>query len=359
MVDLYSWKYRIMKLFIKNKTVSYLIIMVMLAVFITGCEGKMYLTTGLNADQLLKVSGKEVPMSIAKLVLATEMKGYAGELGDEVWKLKYDGKNLSENLKDTVKYQLAELLTISMLAEEKNISLTKGEKEKINAAAKEFFGLLSDEDKKKFGVKEEQIRNLYSQFVLSEKFYNMITERAYIEISDEEARVIRVQYCFVRTTMVNDKGERVPLNADGMEAAYSRAAEALEAIKTGTDFTVIAKEFSDDSIYEYEFGRNTMDQAFEEVAFSLNDGEISNIIEGTNGYYIIKCVSSYDSVKTEDNKKKLLLQYKNEEFRKVYEPYMKNQTFEYNDDAYNDIDINEIVADNNSLYEIFEKYFAD
>ena len=356
---MYFWKCRIMEFLSKGKIISIFLAMVMLAVFMTGCEGKMYITTGLNADQLLKVSGKEVPMSIAKLVLATEMNGYSGELGDDVWNLKYDGKNLSENLKDTVKYQLAELLTISMLADEKNISLSKSEKEKIDAAAKEFYDTLSSEEIKKFGVTEEQIKNLYNQFLMSKKFYEAVTERAYIEISDEDARVIRVQYCFIRTTMINDKGEKVSLNEDGLEAAYNKACEALEAIKTGTDFTVIAKEYSDDSIYEYEFGRNTMDQAFENVAFELNDGEISDIIKGTNGYYIIKCVSSYDSLKTEENKKELLNKYKNEEFKKVYEPYMKNQTFEYNDEAYNDIDINEIVTDNNNLYEIFDKYFAD
>ena len=44
----------------------------------------------------------------------------------------------------------------------------------------------------------------------------------------------------------------------------------------------------------YTFGRGEMVSEFEECAFSLKEGEISEIIETNYGYHIIKLVKKYD-----------------------------------------------------------------
>ncbi len=343
----------------KIKLILNIVLALMLAVNLIGCSGKMYFTTGLSNDQLLKVSGNVVPMSIGKLVLAAEEYGYTNLLAGGLWDIEYLGESLEDNLKNTVKMQLAELKTISMLAKEKNITLSAGEKEKINNAAGEFYNILTEEEKDFSGITKEDIYSLYEMFMVSEKLYTLITESTQVEISDEDARVISVQYCFLKTYKMNDNDEKIEMSNEEKGNVKNKIDEAYAAVQGGTDFALIAKEYSDDTTYEYEFGRKEMEQSFEDAAFALDDGEISDVVYGDNGFYIIKCIESYDELKTMENKKILLKEAKNQAFLDIYEPFMKNQTFEYNDKVLEDIDINQLVPDNNKLYEIYAQYLEE
>jgi len=72
-------------------------------------------------------------------------------------------------------------------------------------------------------------------------------------------------------------------------------AEAILAeLKAGADFAETAKAKSTDTASAEKggdldfFGRGTMDTAFEEAAFALEVGEMSDIVESSFGYHIIK-----------------------------------------------------------------------
>lgn len=325
---------------------------------LAGCKGKVYLTTGLNKDELLKVSGQAVPMSLGKLILAVEKNSYQEGMKSDIWKTTVDGETLEKRLKDTVINQLSELKTMSMLADYKDITLTATEKEKIQDAANEFYKSLTDEEIKSIGITKEDIYTLYEYFTLSEKLYELTTSSVDVEISDEEARVIKVQYCYVRNFYLDENNVEHKLDADGLNAARAKIDEAYSKIINGDDFSLISKEYSDDTIYEYEFGRGEMDENFEREAFLLENGQVSGVIEGEKGFYVIKCISNYEELKTQENKKELLKNYKNKAFTDMYEPYMQKQTFEYNKD-YDSIDINSIVFDNKQLYEIYAKFFEE
>ena len=75
-----------------------------------------------------------------------------------------------------------------------------------------------------------------------------------------------------------------------METILSRA-------KRGEDFAELAKTYSEDpgskdngGLYE-DFGRGKMVPPFEEAAFSVPVGEISDIVETTYGYHILKVIN--------------------------------------------------------------------
>lgn len=72
------------------------------------------------------------------------------------------------------------------------------------------------------------------------------------------------------------------------------AKEILRKIKAGEDFSKLAKERSSDNVsgenggYLGWFGRGTMIASFEEAAFSLKQGEVSDVVKSEYGYHIIK-----------------------------------------------------------------------
>jgi len=77
------------------------------------------------------------------------------------------------------------------------------------------------------------------------------------------------------------------------EEAYEQTFKLLERIKAGEDFTELAMEYSDCPSSAKggelaEFGRGAMVKPFEDVAFELKKGELSDIVETPFGYHIIK-----------------------------------------------------------------------
>jgi peptidyl-prolyl cis-trans isomerase C len=75
-------------------------------------------------------------------------------------------------------------------------------------------------------------------------------------------------------------------------ATEAEAKEVQERLKKGEDFATVAKEKSKDPSAEGGdlgfFGRGQMLKPFEDAAFSLKDGEISNPVQTQFGWHIIK-----------------------------------------------------------------------
>ncbi|MPZ18322.1 MAG: hypothetical protein GEV06_10470 [Luteitalea sp.] len=79
------------------------------------------------------------------------------------------------------------------------------------------------------------------------------------------------------------------------EAEVQKQAEGLLArIKEGADIAAIAKEYSDDPSSKDKggdlgyFGRGAMVKEFEDVAFSLQPGQLSDLVKSQYGFHIIK-----------------------------------------------------------------------
>jgi peptidyl-prolyl cis-trans isomerase D len=81
--------------------------------------------------------------------------------------------------------------------------------------------------------------------------------------------------------------------AEQVEAIRKKATDVLDRAKKGEDFGKLAKEFSEDSSASRggdlgTFGRGAMVPQFEQAAFNLGPGAISDIVTTQFGFHIIK-----------------------------------------------------------------------
>jgi peptidyl-prolyl cis-trans isomerase C len=82
----------------------------------------------------------------------------------------------------------------------------------------------------------------------------------------------------------------------------AKTEEVLEKLKKGEDFAKLASEVSDDLGTKAKggdldfFAKGSMIPAFEEAAFALKPGELSNMVETEYGYHIIKLEEKKESV---------------------------------------------------------------
>jgi parvulin-like peptidyl-prolyl isomerase len=93
---------------------------------------------------------------------------------------------------------------------------------------------------------------------------------------------------------------------------HLRMKEILKRARAGEDFGELAKQYTEDpgsketgGLYE-NFGRGTMVPPFEEAAFNVPVGEISDIVETRYGYHILKVVARSTGTKTLDEMKEEL-----------------------------------------------------
>jgi len=273
---------------------------------LTGCgilkNTKVVLTTGLSGDQLFKVGKSVCTLPEAMIYVMDYKQQYENAYGVEMWEHDFGGVTLEEYVKDTIVAQLASVKAITLLAKEHEVTLDSSEKEKVSQAAEEYYQALTDEQKKYMKIEKSDVEDLYAAHVLSGKVYKEITKDVNTEVSDDDARIITIQQ----------------IHLDSRENA-----EAVKArLDEGRDFGTVAAAYNKDSQTTVTLSRGEKEKAYEEAAFSLENDQISDVIETTDGYYILKCVNNFDREATEANKVTLVEKRRDQKFSEAYEALM-------------------------------------
>ena len=113
-------------------------------------------------------------------------------------------------------------------------------------------------------------------------------EQYYNEHKSELGQV-RARHILIKTDP-QDLGD----TPGGKETARKKAQSLLERVRSGEDFASLAQEHSDDAASKVEggdlgfFGRGSMVPQFDQVVFSLQPGEVSDLVETQYGFHIIK-----------------------------------------------------------------------
>jgi parvulin-like peptidyl-prolyl isomerase len=113
-------------------------------------------------------------------------------------------------------------------------------------------------------------------------------EQYYKDHKDELGQV-RARHILIKTDP-QDLGEAAP----NKEEARKKAQSLLERVRNGEDFAALAQQNSDDEGSKVAggdvgfFGRGSMVPQFEQAAFSLKPGEVSDLVETEYGFHIIK-----------------------------------------------------------------------
>lgn len=166
------------------------------------------------------------------------------------------------------------------------------------------------------------------QILIQELFSNEIQQKA--SISEEEVK----QY-YESHKSEFEEPEKVKASHILVDTE-KEAKNILKELKKGTDFAILAKEKSKCPSKEQGgdlgfFNRGRMAKEFEDAAFSLEPGKISDVVKTQFGYHIIKVeekqppsVKSYDEIK--DSLKQILAIRKQQQIINELVQSLKNAT---------------------------------
>ena len=192
---------------------------------------------------------------------------------------------------------------MTLLADRRGVTLEAQEEALVQEAAEAYLESLSDEEKQILGVTGELAVGMYRDYALADKVYQEIIGDINPEISDDEARTITVQHILIRTVTHNADGTETPFSEEEKERCYEEAQRVRREAVSGEAFESLIEKYSDAGESTFLLERE-METAFEEAAFNLGTDEISGVVETSEGYEIIKCVSTFNRKKRTATRKR-------------------------------------------------------
>lgn len=237
---------------------------------------------------------KRILRTMALPVALTTMLVGCSDNSSSDYVAKVDGEKillteLDEALRDQYGAAVLDTLItnkiVELEAKKQNITVSD---EDIQAEYDELVEAYGGEDSIKDvfevnGLTEEAVKENIRTYQLTK---NVIA--ASLDITDEE-----VEQYFEENKDIYGQEEQVIASHILLEDEDT-AKEVLAKVKAGEDFAELAKEYSTDTATKEDGGdlgyisRNQMDEAFEEAAFSLEKGAVSDVVQTSDGYEIIK-----------------------------------------------------------------------
>ena len=343
----------------RNRAAGWLCILLCL-MLLCACDRPGEVFSGFGKDELFRIDKASCSRSEFLVYLTTTQARYEDVYGVEVWNIARDDITLEDNVKDTVLARIAQVKTLCLLAQSKEISLDEAENALAKAAAAEYFGGLSEEALLQMPLEEKDVLAMYQEYALSEKVYQAIVSAINPEISDDEARSVLVQRILFRTYTTDGSGSRVEYSDVLKNDVFDKAADVLQKALAGEDFKELAETYSETDETEISFGKGEEDEALERAAFRLETGEISAVIETSDGYQIIKCLSTFDREQTANNKAVLLEKRRREAFVGEYEAFSETLSAKLNEKLFDEIaPSHEKRIQVPDFYDVYDRYFSE
>ena len=338
-------------------------VLLIFCMVLTGCgtksEGtRVVLTTGFRDNEIFRIETISCTVPEIMVYLTTTQNQYESVFGEALWEKDLNGETLEQSIKETKLAQIAQIKTMNLLAAQKGVTLNEEELATVREAAGVYFDSLNETEKELLQIDEATIETMYAEYALADKVYENIIKDINPEISDDEARTITVQHILIKTYNLDGTGKKIEYGENEKEDAYKQALQIRSRAAGGEDFDELTHQYSEDEKSTYSFGKGDMEASFEEAAFNLEKGEISEVVETSFGYHIIKCINTFNREETDANKVKIVKQRREEVFGEEYDSFVASLTRDLNQELWGKVTfIHNADVSTHNFFEVYEDYF--
>ena len=256
---------------------------------------------------MLTVNGKEIDAQYFYYWLGNSidyLEYYYLNDGVE-WGTDYEGKPIEEYILDDAVQAIIQYETVIEKADEFGLELDETDLEGIDSSREyyvTYFG--GEENYQQYlyseGLTDELFNQLNSVPVLYNKIHTYLTSaESQVAPSDEEFEKFLADYDYIQAKHIlistqDENGET--LSEEECQEKLSQAQELVSQINQSSDpqatFQSLMEQYSEDpglTYYPngYVFAKGEMVEAFETTAYSLEENQISDVVESDFGYHII------------------------------------------------------------------------
>lgn len=324
----------------------YILLTLLLIGGLTGCKEvsewvskTVVVTTSLRKNELFKIKDQVMTVEEARIFLAAQKGGMNTVYGSEIWQSRAGDKTIGDYMKEDLEANLAKMLCLNQMAQDRGLTLNKTEEEKISQAAETYYYALSESDKQYMQVSLDQVKTAYRHYYMMKKLTDDVTKDVDLEVSDDEGRIITIQQIFV--------------------SQEGTAREVQEKAQNGSDFSVLASRYNESSEFEMKIGREDVSGPFADAAFALSSGEISGVVQTDSGYHIIKCLNHFEVEDTLAHKAEIADLRRQEAFQEAFDEYVKDLKSFYNETAWESLSFSdEFTPSSRSFFDVYQDYFG-
>lgn len=280
-----------------------------LAVMMSGCQTTEKVDTK-SAVFTIEKDGKTVDAvseQYAWLYTLMYKDQYEAFFGEEFWEEQSeDGTTYAELFKEDLIDEMKSVKMFNLEAEANGVSLDKEEKEICASNAEQYLESIEEDTLKKTGITAQTLAEYEEDYTLYDKYRTELLKNEKIEINEEEVKQSDFFILNFETVDYDDDGEEIVYSAKKKAAQKKKAEEAYKMLQSGKDIETVAEKYGfDPDICQLTTGKTPekdrdeyYDEAFENAAFSLKEGEYSKVTECMDGYYIIKMLAEENEDET-------------------------------------------------------------
>ena len=280
-------------------------------------EGLCYEATGVAPDAIVaSVAGNGASADLVAYwigydvsYLDSYMQYYTGSSLDWDYTLS-DGTNITDYIKSNVYSSVKQHLVLENLANKYGVTLTEGQESAMADSDQTYIDQYGSEEAfeeeiAKLGMRRETYDRVARSNYLYQNLYQLYnTEGSALYASDEDLAVYAADQNYITadhillSTKDLTTGEAL---TDEQKAEKKALAEEikqkLDACEGDIDeltalFQELADQYSEDPGREtyptgYTFTTGSMVQEFEDAAYALSEGEVSEVVESSFGYHIL------------------------------------------------------------------------
>ena len=270
---------------------------------------------------LLRVGDLEISYGEIVLYMQSTKEEVETLYGKEIWNyvLGDEGMTYAQMLKNELLKQITYTKLVCAQADSLGVALTEDERMNVDEYTDNYLANFSIEELGYYGITRDLVWGIYADNLLATKIYESLTLNIDTDVSDEEARHPVLWYVFIAKYALAEDGSHVELDEEGLHNVRERAERLAEEAKGTLDFYGFARENTDDTDeIEIVIGRGEMYEELEKIAFGLQEGETSRLIETADGYFILHCANYMDEEATDQAKTKIILERQERAFSDSY-----------------------------------------
>lgn len=323
------------------KIIIFVVILVLVAVIFGRRGENKQEETVWQEGSMLRIGDAQVDYREGMVYLNAVQKDYEQYYGSDIWKYAVDaqGNTMGQIIKDQTLEQIIYIKVVCQKADELGIVLSEEELQLVDEQTAAYMKEIQGSEMLLHGVNADIVRRIYSDNLLARKTFEVTTLNVDTDIPDATAAQHRFQTITIRNFKIDASGNRVSYEGTELEELKNRV-EALrqQALVTDDFYKLASANTEDATMLEITGGIGDFPDSYEDVVLALNTGEVSEVIETTDFYYIFYCVTDFDVDATHEKKEEIIAARQEEEFQTRYKEWRGTTHIEVNEEVWEVLD---------------------
>ena len=252
------------------------------------------------------------------------------------------GRNGASAAKKQVMDSLKQREVLYMEAQKRGYSLTAEEEKTAENNVADTMKNFTDKQKKLEGLDEKTLKSEFKKNALAEKFRQILIKESGVDeealkatVNKQDYRQYTLQYYKVSNQETSGEetkevsAEQKQTNLTNMQALQEKAKTAKDFTKLLDDNDKTGIQYQTENLIKKDLKDSTfLNKKLRKQIMKMDNGQISDIIEGDDGYYLIKMVNNDDSEAYDNQCQSVVNEEETKQFNARYAEFAPNYVTE-------------------------------